>query len=120
MVTNGFINPEPAKKLYKFIDAANIDLKGFNQKFYKEECMASLEPVLNAIKLVKKMDVWIELTNLIIPTLNDDPKEIEKMCKWIVNNLDLNTPLHFSRFFPFYKQQSLPITPYFSSKYLYS
>lgn len=111
MVTNGFINQEPLKELYKYIDAANIDLKGFTEEFYKNVCSAQLKPVLEAIKTMKKMNVWIEITNLIIPTLNDDMNKIKEMCEWIVKNLGNDVPLHFSRFFPYYKLMHLPPTP---------
>lgn len=103
MVTNGYINEEPLKKLYKFIDAANIDLKGFSEEFYKKMTGARLEPVLKAIKLMHKMGVWIEITNLIIPDLNDDMNMIKEMCLWIKDNLGTDVPLHFSRFHPTYK-----------------
>jgi pyruvate formate lyase activating enzyme len=110
MVTNGYINEEPAKKLYKYIDAANIDLKGFSEDFYRKITGARLEPVLKTIKLVHEMGVWVELTNLIIPTLNDDMKMVEKMCNWIKDNVGTEAPLHFSRFFPMYKLEHLPVT----------
>lgn len=111
MVTNGYINEKPVLELYKFIDAANVDLKGFNEEFYIKECGAKLKPVLNALKTMKKTGTWIELTNLIIPTKNDDMKEIKEMCEWIVSELGDTTPLHFSRFFPMYKMKDIPSTP---------
>lgn len=110
-VTNGFINQEPLKELYKYIDAANIDLKGFTDKFYREITGAWLQPVLDAIKTAYKMGVWIELTNLVVPTLNDDLKIIKKMCEWIKDELSPDVPLHFSRFFPDYKMKDLHPTP---------
>ena len=103
IVSNGYINEKPLKRLCKYIDAANIDLKGFSEEFYKKNCLGKLKPVLNSLKILKKNKIWLEVTNLIIPGLNDDPKEIEKMCKWIKNNLGSDVPLHFSRFFPMYK-----------------
>lgn len=109
-VSNGFINPEPLKELCKYIDAANIDLKG-NAEFYKKATGAKIEPVLEALRLYKKYKVWLEVTNLIIPGYNDNEKEIKKMCLWIKNNLDINTPLHFSRFFPNYKMLDIKETP---------
>lgn len=111
IVSNGYINPEPLKELCKYIDAANIDLKAFTERFYKKICKASLKPVLESLKLLKEKNIHIEITNLLIPTLNDDPKEIEKMCKWIKENLGEKTPLHFSRFFPMYQLREIPITP---------
>jgi len=115
IVSNGFINEEPLKELLPYIDAANIDLKAFDEKFYKEYANASLEPVLKTIKIIaaynkkNKHKVWLELTNLLIPKLNDDFSEIKKMCDWIAK-LDKNIPLHFSRFFPYYEADS-PMTP---------
>jgi pyruvate formate lyase activating enzyme len=94
------------------MDAVNVDLKGFNEKFYqKMGAFASLEPVLNTLKTVKRAGVWLEITNLIIPGLNDDPKEIKSMCEWIKENLGPDTPVHFSRFMPSFRLQNLPPTP---------
>jgi pyruvate formate lyase activating enzyme len=81
MVTNGFINQKPLKELYQYIDAANVDLKGFNQQFYKEICGASLNPVLESIKTMREMHIWLEITNLIIPTYNDNQDDIKKACQ---------------------------------------
>lgn len=111
MVTNGFLNPEPIKELYQYIDAANIDLKSFSEDFYKEMCEGRLQPVLDAIKQIKKMGVWIELTTLIIPGKNDDPEEVRQMCRWIKANTGADTPIHFSRFFPCYKLLNIEPTP---------
>jgi len=112
MVTNGYINQEPLKKLYKYIDAANVDLKGFTERFYKDIPSSSLAPVLETLKTIKGMEnCWLEITTLIIPTLNDDIKTIKEMCIWTKENLGDKTPLHFSRFFPFYKLEHLPPTP---------
>ena len=111
LVSNGYINPEPLKELCKYIDAANIDLKSFNPEFYKKYCFGELKPVLETLKLLKKKKVWIEITNIIIPELNDDLKEIEEMCKWIAKELGKDVPLHFSRFHPCYKMQDKAPTP---------
>lgn len=119
MVTNGFINPEPAKQLYKYIDAANVDLKGFTEDYYKNICFARLQPVLETLKLLDKMSVWIEITNLIIPGLNDDMKKIEEMCEWIKKELGTGYPLHFSRFFPCYKMMDRQPTPFETLKKAY-
>jgi len=110
-VTNGYINPAPAEELYKLIDATNIDIKGMSDKFYKEVCGARLQPVLDAVKQIHEMGVWVEITNLVIPTKNDTPAMIRKLCKWMIENVGPDVPLHFSRFFPHYKMSSLPITP---------
>lgn len=111
MVTAGFINKKPLKKLNTVIDAANVDLKGFSDKFYREYCSGALKPVLNTLVTMKEDGLLVEITNLIIPTINDDLKLISKMCKWIASNLGKHTPLHLSRFHPMYKLKNLPPTP---------
>jgi pyruvate formate lyase activating enzyme len=111
IVSNGYINPEPLLKLLTVLDAVKIDLKGFSETFYREVCSANLKPVLDSLLTVKKENVWLEIVNLIIPTLNDDPKMIDEMCRWIKNNLGEDTPLHFTRFSPNYKLTHLPPTP---------
>jgi len=111
MVSNGFINPEPLKELCQFIDGVNIDLKAFNDNFYKNICDARLEPVKNSLRTLKENGVWFEITNLIIPTKNDDMVEIEQMCKWIKGELGQGVPIHFSRFRPNYKLNSIQQTP---------
>src|SRR3989344_3565942 len=110
IVSNGYINETPLKDLIPYIDAANIDLKSFNEKFYIKNCNAKLQPVLNTLKILKKSDRWIEITHLVIPGLNDNQKEVEKMCIWIKKNLG-NIPLHFSRFYPYYKLDYIQETP---------
>lgn len=110
--TNGSMNPEPLKKLLPLLDAVTVDLKGFTQKFYDTAIPnASLEHVLNNLKLIKESGVWLEIVNLVIPTYNDDPTDIRRMCKWIRENLGSDVPLHFSRFFPQHKFANLPPTP---------
>lgn len=104
MVTNGYINSEPLKKLYRYIDAANVDFKAFDNDFYVK-CGGRLDPVLDSMKMIHKLS-WLELTNLIIPGLNDHPGMIEKMVDWISENLGKDVPLHLSRFFPHYKMKN--------------
>lgn len=117
IVSNGYINKAPLKELLKHIDAANIDLKGFNEGFYKDYAHARLEKVLETLMTIvrhnkgAKNKVWLELTNLIIPGMNDNMEDIGKMCIWIKENLGSNVPLHFSRFFPYYKARDIAITP---------
>lgn len=111
VVTNGFINPEPLKKILPFIDAFNIDLKSINDKFYKDICGARLQPVLEAIRIAHKSGKHLELTNLLIPKLNDSDKDIKELVKWIKKNLDENVPLHFSAFYPCYKLNNIKPTP---------
>lgn len=111
IVSNGYINQEPLRRLINYIDAANIDIKAFTEEFYKKTCSASLKPVLETLKTLKKTKIHIEITNLIIPTLNDNIKDIEKMCIWINKNIGKDTTLHFSRFFPMYQLKHIPETP---------
>ena len=105
IVSNGFINEKPLKNLCKYIDAANIDLKAFNEEFYKKNCKARLKPVMETLKLLKQKKVWLEITNLIIPNENDDLEEIKKMVDWIAKELGKDVPLHFSKFHPDYKMK---------------
>lgn len=108
----GYINPEPLKELLKYMDAVNIDLKGFSEEFYaKIGSMAQLKPVLETLKIIKQEGVWLEITNLLIPGLNDSSQTIKEMCIWIKENLGDEVPLHFSRFSPQYKLSNLAPTP---------
>mgnify|MGYP000948680820 CR=1 FL=1 len=111
MHSSGYINEAPLRQLAKYLDAANIDLKGFSDEFYSKLSEGSLAPVLASLKVLKSEGVWIEITNLILPGYNDDPELIKKMCLWIKDNLGEDTPLHFSRFFPMYKMIALNPTP---------
>ena len=111
LVSNGFINPLPLQELCKYIDAANIDLKSISNDFYERVCNARLEPVLETLKILKENNVWLEITNLIIPGLNDSTQDIERLVSWISKNLGRNVPVHFSAFFPTYKMLNLPPTP---------
>jgi len=112
--SNGFINPDPIRSLSPFLDAANIDLKGFTESFYKELCSGELAPVLDTLKILKEQEVHLEITNLVIPTCNDDMSVIREMCLWIRGELGADTPLHFSRFYPLYKLTKLPPTPIYA------
>ncbi|ABO35366.1 Radical SAM domain protein [Methanococcus maripaludis C5] len=107
MVTNGYIEKEPLKKLE--IDAMNIDIKG-NSEFYKKICLAELEPVLETCRLAKKLGIHIEITNLVVPTYNDNPKYIESIINFVKDELGVDTPLHFTAFYPHYKLTSVPST----------
>ena len=110
IVSNGYISEEPLRELCKYIDGANIDLKGFTEEFYQQECKATLAPVLQTLKILKEEKVWLEITNLLIPRLNDDMKTFEKMCVWIAKELGRDVPLHISRFHPDYKEQNKKAT----------
>jgi pyruvate formate lyase activating enzyme len=109
--SNGFINPVPLKNLCKVLDAANIDLKGFTENFYRELCSGELNPVLETLKTLKREKVHLEITNLVIPTKNDEMSVVKEMCLWIKKELGADTPIHFSRFYPLYKLKTLPPTP---------
>ena len=102
MVTNGYVNPEPLKMLLPYIDAFNVDLKSFEDSFYKKITKTSLQPVLKTIKTIHEAGKHLELTNLIIPTLNDDYADFEEMVKWISEEVSPDIPLHLSRYFPHY------------------
>jgi pyruvate formate lyase activating enzyme len=108
MVSNGYINPEPLNKLIENIDAFNIDLKAFNEDFYKKYSKATLEPVMETIKRIAQSGKHLEITNLVIPTLNDDDDEFEEMCDWILHETGKNTVLHLSRFFPRFELNQYP------------
>jgi pyruvate formate lyase activating enzyme len=111
MISNGFINSEPLKKLCGVIDGIKIDLKAFTDSFYKNYVKGELKPVLNSIEQIKKSKVWLEIVYLVIPTLNDKEDEFKKLAKWLKTNIGLDTPIHFTRFYPQYKLQNLPPTP---------
>jgi pyruvate formate lyase activating enzyme len=109
--TNGFIAPKPLKALCGRLDAVSVDLKGFDPRFYRDLCEGELTPVLETLKQLKAADLHIEITNLVIPTLNDDMARIREMCRWIKRELGPGVPLHFARFYPLYKLANLPPTP---------
>jgi pyruvate formate lyase activating enzyme len=111
-VTAGYIMPEARKEFYSVMDAANVDLKAFTELFYKHLSLAHLEPVLDTLKWLKhETDVWFEITNLVIPEENDSPDEIARMCDWIVNNVGVDVPLHFTAFHPDFRLKNRPPTP---------
>ncbi|MEM4729758.1 MAG: AmmeMemoRadiSam system radical SAM enzyme [Thermoplasmata archaeon] len=110
-VTNGFISEAPLRELAPFLDAANVDVKAFTEKFYREVSGARLQPVLDACRLYRELKIHLELTYLVIPTKNDSSSEIEQFCRWAVRELGPDVPLHFSRFHPDYRLTSLPPTP---------
>jgi pyruvate formate lyase activating enzyme len=109
--SNGFINPDPLRRLAKVIDAANIDLKAFTDEFYRELCGGELDPVLKTLKMLKQEKTHLEITNLIIPPKNEEMSVVKEMCLWIKRELGADTPIHFSRFYPLYKLKNLPPTP---------
>jgi len=109
--SNGFIDPAPLRELCQILSAANIDLKGFTDSFYRKLCNGSLAPVLETLKTLKREKIHLEITNLIIPTENDQMEAVNEMCLWVKKELGTDTPIHFSRFYPLYKLQNLPPTP---------
>ncbi len=111
LVTAGFINEKPLRKLCTVSDAANVDIKSFDESFYRGVCAGRLQPVLDCCEIMRQEGVLVEITNLIVPTLNDNMETIRRMCGWIAGKMGPDTPLHFSRFYPQYQIKSLPPTP---------
>ena len=111
LVTAGYVCQEPLADLLPYLDAANVDLKSFSDEIYQRVSGGRLQPVLDTILAMKRAGVWVEITNLIIPGVNDDLAMIRRMCRWLVANGLAEAPLHFSRFFPRFKMQDLPPTP---------
>jgi pyruvate formate lyase activating enzyme len=111
-VTAGYICEGPRQELYEHIDAANVDLKAFTEKFYWEVTGGHLQPVLDTLVYLKKhTKVWLEITNLVIPGQNDSDQEIGEMSRWVVENLGPDVPMHFSAFHPDWKMLDVPPTP---------
>ena len=111
LVTAGYVCQVPLADLLPYLDAANIDLKSFSDDVYQRVSGGHLQPVLDTILAMRDAGVWIELTNLIIPGVNDEMDMIRQMCRWLVDNGLAEAPLHFSRFFPRFKMQNLSPTP---------
>jgi pyruvate formate lyase activating enzyme len=109
--TAGYINPKPLEDLCPFLQAACVDLKAFTETFYRELVGATLAPVLETLKILRRRGVHLEIVNLVIPQYNDDPKDLTAMCTWIRDELGPLTPLHFSRFYPLYKMKQHYPTP---------
>jgi pyruvate formate lyase activating enzyme len=110
LISNGYINEKPLTELCPYLDAANIDLKCFDDAKYHQLTGGPLQPVLDTLKTLKEKGVWLEITNLLVPGYSDNPDMIQKMCDWLVENDFSDTPLHFSRFFPTYKLDQLSPT----------
>jgi len=111
-VTAGYICPEPREEFYRHVDAANVDLKAFSERFYKQICAAELQPVLETlIYLRRSTEVWLEITTLLIPGENDSDSELEQMTQWVVEHLGVDVPMHFTAFHPDYKMLNSPPTP---------
>ena len=110
-VSNGYINEEPLRKLIPYLDAINVDLKFFNDEKYKKVTSGSLKNVLRTLEILNEEGIWTEITNLLIPELNDEPYEIQEMTSWISKTFKKRGVLHFSRFFPMFKMVDKDITP---------
>ncbi len=111
-VTAGYVEPAPRREFFAAMDAANIDLKAFDEKFYREITGSRLGPVLDTLTYLKaETDVWFEITYLVIPGYNDGTGELESMCRWVVDHLGSGVPLHFSAFHPDWKMRDVPPTP---------
>lgn len=111
LVTAGYINPRPLADLLLHIDAANVDLKSFSDATYRSVSRARLTPVLDALEQMHASGVWVEVTNLVIPGLNDSPTMLHALCTWLASHGFADRPLHFSRFFPQHRMRHLPPTP---------
>jgi pyruvate formate lyase activating enzyme len=111
-VTSGYMTAAPRADFYEHLDAANVDLKAFTERFYKNICAGQLAPVLETLEYIKQeTEVWLELTTLLIPGENDSSKEIEAMTKWVVDHLGADVPMHFTAFHPDWRMLDKPPTP---------
>jgi pyruvate formate lyase activating enzyme len=111
-VTAGYINADPRVEFYRHMDAANVDLKGFTEDFYHRICSGHLRPVLETLEYLKhETSVWFEITNLLIPGLNDSDDEVDAMTRWVVDRLGPDVPMHFTAFHPDWKMRDRPPTP---------
>ena len=111
VVSCGSIEDRPARDLYQFVDAAHVDLKGFDEETYVKLNSGKLKPILNTLKTLKELGVWFEIINLVVPTYTDNVDTIRRMCAWIAKELGPDQPLHFSRFHPQHKLEYLTPTP---------
>lgn len=109
-VTNGFMTEEMLETISPHLHAANVDLKSFSDNFYKKRCGARLKPVLDSLKKMKKLGIWVEVTTLLIPTLNDSDDELRQIAEFICS-IGVETPWHISRFHPHYEMTTIPPTP---------
>jgi pyruvate formate lyase activating enzyme len=110
-VSNGYMSAQMLDMVHPYLDAANIDLKSFRDPIYRKYAGARLKPVLESLKRLYSFGIWLEVTTLIIPGINDDPQELKELAEFIVTELGAETPWHVSRFYPQYKLQHLPPTP---------
>jgi len=111
IVSNGFINDAPQKTLFPLVKAIKIDLKAYSESFYARICEGSLGPVLKTLKRLAGSGVWYEIVNLVVPTLNDNMADLQRLSAWVVKELGPDVPIHFTRFTPLYRLRNLPPTP---------
>lgn len=111
VISAGYMKPAPLRELCHAVDAIKIDFKGFSEDFYERICDATLQPVLDTMKIIQQEGVHLEIVTLVVPTLNDAPEQIRGLCRWIMDELGPDVPTHFSRFYPQYKLTALPPTP---------
>jgi pyruvate formate lyase activating enzyme len=111
IVTNGYMTHEMLEAFEPYLDAANVDLKAFRDSTYRKHIRARLQPVLDSLKTIKRLGIWLEVTTLVIPGVNDDPSELRDLARFVADELGAETPWHLTRFFPAYKMTGLPETP---------
>jgi pyruvate formate lyase activating enzyme len=111
-VTNGFVTPAARAEIYADLDAANVDLKGFSEEFYRREVKGALQPVLDTLEwIARETKIWLEVTTLLIPGLNDDDETVARQCAWMADRLGAEVPLHFTAFHPDFEMRDTPHTP---------
>jgi len=111
VVTAGYVNEQPARELFRVVDAATVDVKAFDDRFYREVCGGGLRPVLEFLRIAREEGAWLEVSNLVIPGMSDDLGKVRQLVRWVRDNLGADTPLHFLRFHPQYRLENLPPTP---------
>ena len=111
IVSAGYANEEPMRALFRVVDAATIDVKAFDDAFYREVCDGGLRPVLNTLSIARESGAWLEVSNLVIPGLSDDLQKIRLLVRWVRDHLGADTPMHFLRFVPHHRLRNLPPTP---------
>jgi pyruvate formate lyase activating enzyme len=110
-VTNGYMTEETLKAFHPYLDVANVDLKAFRDETYRQYVGARLQPVLDSLKVMKRLGIWLEVTTLVVPGINDDPAEMRDAASFVAQELGMETPWHISRFFPAYEMADSPPTP---------
>ena len=120
VISNGYIQEDPLRRMLGHTDAIKVDFKGFSESFYSAVCQGSLKHVLESLSTIKSTGVWLEIVLLVVPTLNDDVASNKALFRWIVTNLSDKTPIHISRFQPCYQLANLPPTPVQTLEILYS